>query len=74
MVEVAGVGVDVEAGAAVVASSQLDEIKGVLATVVGMIRQVISYVWGYVMTLWKSVMEDPWKMAHLSVTGAILFS
>ena len=51
-----------------------DELKGILPTIVGMVRQVLMFVWGWTQHVWSKVMEDPWAFAHLSVTTAILFA
>ena len=74
MVEVLGCGVNVEAPMGNAMESGLDEVKGVLATVVGTIWQVLSYIWGVIMSFMTRMMDDPWKLAHISVTAAILYS
>ena len=65
---------NLEAPAGNMLQSSMDEVKGVLATVVGMVRQMISYIWSFAQHIWSQMMDDPWKLAHLSVTTAILFS
>ncbi|MCK4328922.1 hypothetical protein KAX02_03660 [candidate division WOR-3 bacterium] len=52
----------------------VDEVKGTLPTIVGMVRQVFMFIWGWMQHVWSRVMDDPWSFAHLSVTTAILFS
>jgi len=74
MVQVLGCGVNLEAPIGNMLQSGWDEVKGVLSTVVGMVRQALSYVWGFMQYVWAQVMEDPWKLAHLSVTTAIMFA
>ncbi|MCK4329950.1 hypothetical protein KAX02_08920, partial [candidate division WOR-3 bacterium] len=51
-----------------------DELKGVMPTVIGFVRQVFMFIWSWMQHVWSQVMDDPWKLAHLSVTTAILFS
>ncbi|RLC74610.1 MAG: hypothetical protein DRJ03_31660 [Chloroflexi bacterium] len=74
MVQIHGTGVNIEAPAGNVLESTLDEVKGIFATVVGTIRQMLSYVWSVILRFVNWMAEDPWRFAHLSVTAIILFS
>jgi len=51
-----------------------DEAKGILSTIVGFVRQVFAHIWDLLQTIWVKCMEDPWKLAHLAATTAILFA
>ncbi|RLI85076.1 MAG: hypothetical protein DRP01_07025 [Archaeoglobales archaeon] len=74
MVQILGCGVNVEAPAGNVLESTLDEVKGVFATIIGTLRQILAYIWNVILSFVHWMAEDPWRFAHLTATAIIMFS